>query len=117
MDLSKAFDRLPHNILIAKHHAYGFEMSSLKLIYSYLVNRTQTMKVKGKHNTERQIKSGVPQGSLPGVLLFNIYSSYMFDPIEADLFHFASDNYLSSVSLLMVQAKALLINETVASLN
>ena len=46
-DLSKAFDSLPHDILIAKIHAYGFEMSTLKLIYSYLINRTQTVKVKG----------------------------------------------------------------------
>ena len=73
MDLSKAFDSLPHDILIAKIHAYGFEMSALKLIYSYLIGRTQTVKVKGERSTERQIKLGVPQGSLLGVLLFNIY--------------------------------------------
>ena len=73
MDLSKAFDSLPHDILIAKIHAFGFEMSALKLIYSYLISRTQTVKVKGERSTERQIKSGVPQGSLLGVLLFNIY--------------------------------------------
>ena len=48
MDLSKAFDSLPHAILIAKIRAYGFKMSALKLIYSYLIDRTQTVKVKGK---------------------------------------------------------------------
>ena len=117
MDLSKAFDSLSHNILIAKLQAYGFEMSALKLIYSYLINRTQTVKVKGEHSTKRQIKSGIPQGSLLGVLLFSIYLNYMLDSIEADLFHFADDNYLSSVGHLMVEAKALLINETVVSLN
>ena len=37
MNLSKRFDGLPHDILIAKIHAYGFEMSALKLIYSYLL--------------------------------------------------------------------------------
>ena len=56
--------------------------------------KNTTLKVKGEHNTECQIKSGVPQGSLPGVLLFNIYLNYMFDSIEAHLFHFANDNYL-----------------------
>ena len=117
MDLSKAFDSLSHNILIAKLQAYGFEMSALKLIYSYLINRTQTVKVKGEHSTKRQIKSGIPQGSLLGVLLFSIYLNYMLDSIEADFFHFADDNYLSSVGHLMVEAKALLINETVVSLN
>ena len=72
MDFSEAFHSLLHDILIAKCHAYGFEMSALKLIYSYLIDRIQIVKVKGERSTERQIKSGVPQGSLPGVLLFNI---------------------------------------------
>ena len=63
MDLSKTFDSLPHDILITKLHAYGFEMSALKLIYSYLIDMTQTVKVKGERSTEYQIKSGVPQGS------------------------------------------------------
>ena len=75
------------------------------------------MKVKGERNIECQIKSRVPQGALPGVLLFNIYLNYMFDSIGADLLHFANDNYLSSIGHLMVEAKALLINETVVSSN
>ena len=57
MDLSKASDSLPDDILIAKLHAYGFEMSALKLIYSYLIGRTQTVKVQGECSTECQIKS------------------------------------------------------------
>ena len=92
-------------------------MSASKLIYSYLVNRTQTGKVKGEPSTERQMKSGIPKGSLLGVLSFNVYLKNMLDPIEADLFHFADDNYFSSVGHLMVEAKALLINEPVVSLD
>ena len=117
MGLSKAFDSLPHDILITKIHAYRFEMIALKLIYSYLVDRTQTVKVKGECSTERQIKSGVPQGSLLGVLLFNIYLNDMFDSIDADLFSFSDDNNLSSVGHAMDETKALLINETEAALN
>ena len=117
MDLSKAFNSLFHDILIAKIHPYGFEMSALKLIYSYLVDRTQAVKVKGGRSKERQIKSGVPQGSLLGVLLFNIYLNDIFDSIDADLFNFADDNNLSSVGHTMDEAKALLINETGAALN
>ena len=117
MDISKAFDSLPHDILIAKIHAYGFEMSALELIYSYLIDRTQTVKVKGERSTERQIKSGVPQGSIPGVLLSNIYLNDMFDSIDADLFIFADDNNLSSVGHTMDEAKALLINESEEALN
>ena len=117
MDLPKALDSLPHDILIAKIHAYGFEMRALKLIYSYLIDRTQTVKVKGERSTECQIKSGVPQGSLLGVLLFNIYLNYIFDSVDADLFNFADDNNLSSVGPTMNEAKPLLINETEAALN
>ena len=116
MDHSKAFDSLPHDILITKIHAYRFEISTLKLIYSYLTDRTQTVKVKGECSTERQIKSGVPQDSLLGVLLFNIYLN-MFDSIDADLFNFVDDNNLSSVGYTVEEAKALLINETEAALN
>ena len=87
-------------------------MSALKLIYSYLIDRTQIVKVKGERSTERQIKSGVPQGSLLGVLLFNIYLNDIFDSVDADLFNFADDNNLSSVGPTMDEAKALPINET-----
>ena len=75
------------------------------------------MKVKGERSTECQIKSGVPQGSLLGVLLFNIYLNDMFDSINADLFNFVDDNNLSSVGHTMDEEKALLINETKAALN
>ena len=75
------------------------------------------MKVKGERSTERQIKSGVPQASLLGVLLFNIYLNDIFDSVDADLFNFADDNNLSSVGPTMDEAKALLINETEAALN
>ena len=84
-------------------------MSALKLMYSYLVDRTQTVKVKGERSTERQIKSGVPQGSLPGVLLFNIYLN--------DLFNFEDDNNISSVGHTMDKAKTLFINETETAFN
>ena len=111
IDLSKASDSLPNDILIAKIHAYGFEMSALKLIYSYLIYRIQTVKVKGERSTECQIRSGVPQGSLLGVLIFNIYLNDMFDSIDAHLLNFANDNNLSSVGHTRDEARVLLINE------
>ena len=66
-------------------HAYGFGMKALKLIYSYLINREQTVKVKGEHSARRQVKAGVPQGSLLEVLPFIVYLNNMFDWIQADL--------------------------------
>ena len=74
------------------------------------------MKVKGERSTERQIKSEVPQGSLQGVLLLNIYLNDMFDSIDAGLFNFADDNNLFCIGYTMEEAEALLINETEAAL-
>ena len=112
MDLSKAFDILQHDILIAKLH--GFGMKALKLIYS---NRTQTVKVKGEHSARRRVRAGVPQGSLLGVLLFNVYLNDMFDSVQVDLYNFVDDNNLSTVGNTIDEAKAILITETEAAIN
>ena len=117
LDVSKAFGSLQQDILIAKLHAYGFEMKALKLIYSYLINRTQTMKVKAEYSAKRQVKAGVPQGSLLGILLFNVYLNDMFDSVQVDLYNFADDNNLSIVSNTIDEAKASLITETEAAIN
>ena len=116
MDLFRAIDSLQHDTLIAKLHAYEFEMKALKLIYSYLINRTQTVKVKGEYSARRQVWADVPQGSLLGVLLFNVYLN-MFDSVQADLYNFADDNNLSAVGNTIDEAKAILITETETAIN
>ena len=73
MDLSKAFDTLNHDLLIAKLHAYGFSEESLQLIKSYLTNRWQRTKVNASFSDWTELLLGVPQGSVLGLLLFNIY--------------------------------------------
>ena len=50
-DLSKAFDCLPHKLLIAKLHAYGFTLSALRLVYSYLSNRKQRTKINDNYSS------------------------------------------------------------------
>ena len=77
-DLSKAFDCLPHDLLIAKLQAYGFDTSSLKLIHSYLTNRYQRVKVNNSFSEYHLIKYGVPQGSILGPILFNIFYATSF---------------------------------------
>ena len=73
MDLSKAFDCLNHDLLLAKLNAYGFTKEALKTIQSYLKNRWQRVKIDNTFSDWFDLDLGVPQGSVLGPLLFNIY--------------------------------------------
>ena len=97
MDLSKAFDSIPHNLLIAKLVAYGFEEKTLLYIYSYLENRKQCVKINNINGNFQTIKSGVPQGSIVGPILFNIFfNDFFFFLCNVSVHNLADDNTLSS---------------------
>ena len=80
-DLSKAFDCLNHNLLIAKLEAYG---SALQFVNSYLKGRKRRTKVSGSYSTWRELTFGVPQGSILGHLLFDNFMN--------DIFYFYADD-------------------------
>ena len=77
-DLSKAFDCINHKLLIAKLNTYGFGYNALKLIFDYLSRRRQSVKINDTLSKCSNIECGVPQGSILGPLLFNIFINDIF---------------------------------------
>ena len=94
MDISRAFDCLPHCLTICKLHAYVFSMDACKFIASYLYERKQRVKIGEIKSDWNEINKGVPQGSIVGPLIFNIFMNDLFYCItQGNLFNYADDNY------------------------
>ena len=99
MDLSKAFDCIPHELLIAKMHAYGFEINTLVFFYSYLKNRKQNVKINNTYSIFQVLLSGVTQESILGPILFNIFINALLMNINnSELHNFADDNTITYTS-------------------
>ena len=96
MDLSKAFDCLPHDILLCKLGCYGLFQKAVNLLASYLSDRKQQVKIGNVTSKWADISKGVPQGSILGPLLFNVFINDIFYFIQkGTLYNYSDDNSLS----------------------
>ena len=112
-DLSKAFDCLNHDLLIAKMAAYGFDKNALLFIQNYLRERKQRTKVNGSFSLWAELKYGVPQGSILGPLLFNIFINDMFYFVkETKIANYADDNTIYTITNKIEDLLKILEDET-----
>ena len=92
-DLFKAFDCVPHDLITAKLNSYGFNLTAPNLIHNYLTKRKQRKKINKSYSSWEDILFGVPQGSIFGPILFNIFLSDLFLIVDdVDIANYADDN-------------------------
>ena len=92
MGLSKPFDTINHELLIAKLHAYGFSIGVLEVLLNYLQDGWQRVKINTIFSSWNQLLQGVPQESVIAPTLFNIYINDIFFALKGiDICNFADD--------------------------
>jgi retron-type reverse transcriptase len=101
-DLSKAFDCLPHDLMIAKLNAYNVNKNDVELIASYLRGRQQRVKIGNQRSNWSYLKKGVPQGSILGPVLFNFFLNDLLLPTsEHTIVNYADDTTIVASSPTM----------------
>ena len=91
LDFKKAFDSVPHKKLIGVLRQYGVLGSTLNWITNFLLGRQQRLVINYSRSAWQPVKSGIPQGSVLGPVLFLIYINTMPDKIASKIYIFAHD--------------------------
>ena len=91
LDFSKAFDKVPHNLLLHKLETFGFNNKLLNWFTDYLSERSQSVIVEGKQSENLPVTSGVPQGSILGPLIFTLYVNDISDECSSTVSSFEDD--------------------------
>ena len=94
LDLSKAFDVVPHHCLLMKLYMYGITGKTLRWIKDFIGSRTQEVVVNGSKSEHRMVKSGAPQGTVLGPLLFLTYVNDIESQITSSIRLFTDDSAL-----------------------
>ena len=94
MDLSKTFDTINHDLLIAKLEAYEFSANAMLFMLSYLKNRSQIVSINSSSSNLVGIIADVPQVSILGPLLFNVFLN--------DMFYFENRDFVSNYAMTML---------------
>lgn len=97
LDFAKAFDKVDHGVLLHKLRDLGVTGSLGRWIHSFLTGRTQRVSVQGKLSEHSIVRSGVPQGSVLGPLLFLIH----VNDIDANLLHASASSFADDTRIRM----------------
>ena len=94
LDYSKAFDTIDHLTLLEKLHKLNFSVQALKLIHSYVSDRKQFVQVDDKSSSVNLYSFGVPQDSILGPVLFNLYIVDLVENVTCDSLQYVDDSTL-----------------------